>query len=438
MKTGPAAQRKPKPSREAPKVKTFRHGYKTVDLEKLKPWEKNPRTHSPQQIKQLRASIREFGFTNPVLVDEKGLLIAGHGRRTAALAEGLKEAPAIELRGLSATQKRALVIADNRIAENAEWDEDLLKLELGALGKDGFDLSLVGFAQGEIDELLGGGVPDVNADDAPELPVRAISKRGDLWVIGPHRVLCGDSFNAEDVDRLTLGKLVKLILTDPPYAIYGSSTGIAADIADDKMVRPFFEKLGAIIAERVEEFGHVYVHCDWRSYATLWHGLKSAQLAPKNCIVWDKGSAGLGNSYANTHEFVAFFAKLPKQKAMTSGNKRGQRPVHQSNIFRTNRVSGEERQHNAAKPVDLLSWLIDNSSEPGDTVLDLFCGSGSTLAACEKKGRVGMGMEMEPRYVDVIVERLQKITGQDAKLDGDGSTFATIKQKRHVKARVAA
>lgn len=409
----------------------FQHVFTRVTLSDLKPWEGNPRTHSPAQIEQLRRSMREFGFTNPLLVDEQRRIIAGHGRREAAMLEGLTEGPAIELRGLTDTQKRALVIADNQLANNAEWDESLLSLQLEALNTEGFDLSLTGFSVKETNALLGNSGGNTDPDDVPEAPTDAVSRVGDLWVLGRHRLLCGDSFSAEDVERLIGKRKVHMVLTDPPYAIYGSSTGIAADIADDKMVRPFFEKLGSVIASHVMEFGHVYVHCDWRSYATLWHGLKSARLSPKNCIVWDKGSAGLGNSYANTHEFVAFFARLPRQKAMTSGNKRGQRPVHQANMYRTNRVTGEERQHNAAKPVELLAWLIENSSEDGNNVLDLFGGSGSTLIAAHRQERACLMMEMEPRFADVIVKRYEKFTGDTAMLEGGGKSFAQVTEERH-------
>jgi DNA modification methylase len=407
----------------------LRHAYKKVPLAALKPWEKNARVHSPEQIQQLRASIREFGFTNPLLVDSDLNLIAGHGRREAAMLEGFTEGPAIELQGLTEQQKRALVMADNQLALNAAWDDDLLTFELSALKEDGFTLEVIGFSDKELRRLLNlTPTGRAGADDIPESPKHPVARTGDLWCLGPHRVLCGDTFEPEDVARLLGNHKANLVLTDPPYAIYGSSTGIATDIADDKMVRPFFEKLGRVLADNTLEFGHIYVHCDWRSYATLWHGLKSAQLAPKNCVVWDKGSAGLGNSYANTHEFVAFFAKLPRQKAMTSGNKRGQRPVHKPNIFRTNRVAGAEREHNAAKPVALLAWLINNSSEEGQLVIDLFAGSGSTLIAAQQEHRVCSLMEMEPRNVDIICERYQRFTGEAATLEN--RPFADVKAER--------
>ena len=415
----------------------FRHAIKQVALADLKPYDRNARTHSRAQVEELRGSIRAFGFTSVLVIDEEGLLIASHGRRLAAMAEGLTHVDAIEVRGLSPQQKRALAIADNKIPANAGWDEKLLALELGSLKADGFDLSLTGFSIGELDDILGPdpGAGDADEDDAPPPPERPTSRPGELWLLGDRRLLVGDSFDREDVDRLLEGNLADMVLTDPPFAIYGSSTGISADIADDKMVRPFFEKLGAVIIERVPEFAHVYVHCDWRSYATLWHGLKSARLTPKNCIVWDKGHFGLGGMYGNAHEFVAFFARLPPQKAMTSGNKRGQRPVLGcANIFKASRVTGEERQHNAAKPVELLAWLIENSSEPGDLVLDLFGGSGSTLIAAEKTRRRCAMMEMEPRFADVILERWEKASGKQAFL-GTGTTdalsWSQAKEERH-------
>lgn len=414
----------------------FQHVIRKVALADLKPYERNAHKHSREQIGELRASIRAFGFTTVLVIDEDGLLVAGHGRREAAMAEGMTHVDALEVRGLTPQQKRELAIADNKIPMNAGWDEKLLALELGSLKADGFDLSLTGFSLGELDDILGPdpGAGDSDEDESPPPPDQPTSRRGELWCLGDHRLLVGDSFDRDDVDRLLAGQLADMVLTDPPFAIYGSSTGISADIADDKMVRPFFEKLGAVIIERVPEFAHIYVHCDWRSYATLWHGLKSARLTPKNCIVWDKGHFGLGGMYGNAHEFVAFFARLPPQKAMTSGNKRGQRPVLGcANIFKASRVTGEERQQNAAKPVELLAWLIENSSEPGDLVLDLFGGSGSTLIAAEKTKRRCATMEMEPRFADVILERYAKTSGTDPTLGGEvpGLTWSRAKEERH-------
>jgi DNA modification methylase len=416
----------------------FQHVTRTVKVADLKPYERNARTHSREQVEELRAAIRLFGFTSAVIVDEDGLLVAGHGRRLAAMAEGLTDVPAIEVRGLTAQQKRALALADNKLPLNAGWDDTLLALELGNLKADGFDLSLTGFSLAEHDDILGPApnTDGTDEDDAPAPPDRPTSRAGELWILGRHRLLVGDSFDREDVDRLLDKKLADMVLTDPPFAIYGSSTGIGSDIADDKMVRPFFEKLGAVIIERVPEFAHVYVHCDWRSYATLWHGLKSARLTPKNCIVWDKGHFGLGGMYGNAHEFVAFFARLPPQKAMTSGNKRGQRPVLGcANIFKASRVTGEERQHNAAKPVELLEWIIGNSSDEGGLVLDLFGGSGSTLIACEHKNRRCAIMEMEPRFADVILERWCRTSSQEAHLETDeGISWSQAKRERDVSA----
>jgi DNA modification methylase len=259
-----------------------------------------------------------------------------------------------------------------------------------------------------------------------------VARAGDLWLMGEHRLYVGDTFNADDRALLLPGGMLgDCVVTDPPYAIYGSSTGIGADISDDKMVRPFFEAMARALANSVREFAHIYACCDWRSYATLWGGFKEARLSPKNCVVWDKGSAGLGNSYANTHEFVAFFARLPPQKAMQSNARRGQRPVHRPNIFRCNRVTGEERQHNAAKPVALLTFLIENSTDEGELVLDLFAGSGSTLIACQATGRRCAAMEIEPRYADTTVRRWQAFTGLQAHLGTpDGPTLSEIAVSR--------
>ena len=212
-----------------------------------------------------------------------------------------------------------------------------------------------------------------------------------------------------------------MALTDPPYAIFGSSTGISSEISDDKMVRPFFADLGFALRRATKPFAHVYVHCDWRSYQVVWYGMTNAGLVPKNCIVWDKGDGGLGAMYMNSHEFVTFFVNEPSTGAATGhGKKAGQRTVNdQTNISRAGRVRGDDRQHNAAKPLGMLMWLIQNSTDEGEVVCDPFLGSGTTLIAAEQTGRVCYGMEIEPKYVDVIRQRYADFVG-DPRLAPNG------------------
>ena len=210
---------------------------------------------------------------------------------------------------------------------------------------------------------------------------------------------------------LTRSKRAHMVLTDPPYAIYGSSTGVGSDIADDAMIRPFFEAMWRLIAGHVVMFAHCYVHCDWRSWASLWDAAKRSGVEPRNMIVWDKGSSGLGNNYANTHELIAFFARLPPQVTVTSHRAAGQRQVLRPNIVRHPRPTGDERLHNAAKPVALLVELIENSTDPGHTVLDPFAGSGPVVIAADIAGRTCWAAEKEATMCDVIVARWSRVTG---------------------------
>lgn len=298
------------------------------------------------------------------------------------------------------------------------------EVPMALVGFDKMDFPTVGMEPdgfGSWRQSGGGGDQPIHPDPPlePDDEVEPTTRRGDLWILGEHRLLCGDSFEKEDRDRLLEGKRVDLVVTDPPYAIYGSSTGISSSIADDKMVRPFFERLGTAISGSLKHFGCAYMFTDWRSWAALWYGLSSAKLSPKNCIVWDKGDGGLGTCYAMTHEFIAFFMKLPEQKTMQSDNSgHGRiRQVLRPNTKRHNRVAGTTREHNAQKPVPLLTELIEEGSDAGEVVLDLFGGSGSTMIAAHEAGRTARLMELEPRWCDVIVARWERLTGEKAVLD---------------------
>jgi len=252
--------------------------------------------------------------------------------------------------------------------------------------------------------------PDDVPDLTPEAAAKPLSEVGETYALGPHRVMCGDATMADDMQAIMDGKLAQLVVTDPPYAIFGSSSGLSADITDDKIVRPFFRDVLAAAQEATQLFSHVYVFCDWRSWASWWEMAKQTSLVPKNLLVWDKGGGGLGASYANTYELIGYLANLPQQNVMGE-IQAGQRTVHTGNILRANRPTGSDRQHNAAKPVDLLQQLIENSSDQADIVLDMFLGSGSTLIAAEQTGRTCYGMEIDPRYVDVIRQRYADFVG---------------------------
>lgn len=394
------------------------------------------------------ASVSRFGFIEPVVVDGRtGRLVSGHGRRDDLLRrEEAGESPpdGIELdengrwtvpvvHGWSSRDDldaEGAGIALNRVGEKGGWDDNLLADTLIDLSKVEGGLDGIGFADDDLANLAEKLGRDIEVaghrrhlgpgDDTPDwdgaVPDVPTAKRGDLWSVGPHLVLCGDSFDADTVDRLLGGQPAQMVATDPPYAIYGSATGIASDIADDAMVQPFFTAMWRTIHRALEDFGHAYVCCDWRSYPSVVMTAKGSGMDSKNCIVWDKGGSGLGSNYANTHEFVAFFARLPPSGAMTGSRKAGQRSVFASNIMRHNRPTGDDRQHNAAKPVDLLRNLIRNSSNEGDRVLDLFAGSGSCGVAAAAEDRCSLMLEKEPAMVDVIVARMEKVTGETGRL----------------------
>ena len=406
-------------------------------LDSVKPALRNPKEHHPD----LGKSIQRFGFTSPLVVDERtGRLVAGHGRLQALKDARAKELPAPDgvrvsltdpkgpvwmvpvLRGWSSADDReadAFLLADNKLTEAGGWNEE----ELSRLLQDvPAPLDGLGFSQKELDQLLkdSSGAGDEEADRPNEVPdegPRLYVKAGDLWELGGrHRLKVGDSFDEADMRALLGDALsVSLLATDPPYGIYGSSTGIGSDITDDKMVQPFYEKLGALAMKYLPTFGHAYFFCDWRSWSALWVGTRRAGLSAKNLLVWDKGGGGLGSSYAMAYELIGFFAKLPAQKAMQSNVEKGQRQVYRPNLLRHNRPTGQDREHNAAKPVALMQELIRNSSETGDSVLEPFAGSGTTLIAAEREGRTCYAMEMEPRFAQVILERFKRVTGKEVR-----------------------
>lgn len=399
-------------------------------IEKLVPYAKNSRTHSEEQVAQIAASIREWGFTTAVLVDESGSIIAGHGRVMAARKLGMESLPVMVAAGWTDAQKRAYVIADNKLALNAGWDNELLALELGELGDAGFDLELTGFTDEEIKALMPVELDQVKnegeSEEIPSLPAKAITVPGDVWILGNHRLMCGDSTSTDAVDKLMEGKMADMIFTDPPYALFGNSTGIGG-VADDKMVRPFFRDILTECKTRVKRYGHVYVCCDWHSAFVIESISREVELTAKNLIVWDKGSGGVGTMYQHCYEFVWFFGNTPKQTTTTKTGS-GERIVQGvPNIWRFPRVNASEREHNAAKPVDMICVPLEASSDKGSVVLDLFGGSGSTMIACEKTGRIARMMEMEPKYCDVIIKRWQEFTGKIAVHAETGQPFAEVK-----------
>ncbi len=385
-----------------------------VKLSRLRPSEWNPRTIRQPAFKSLMRSLEadpDFLWRRPILANQDGEIFAGNMRFRAAEALEWTEIPVI-LEEVPDELAKARALRDNN--EWGDWQEDELAALLQELG--GELAADVGFDDSYLKNLLDtvGGSGSKDPDQVPELAAEAVAQLGDLWLLGDHRLQCGDSTQPDEVKRLMNGKKADLFMTDPPYAIYGSATGLSSDIADDRMVRPFFLEILRAAAGNATMWAHIYICCDWRSWPSWWEMAKRAKLAPKNLIVWDKELPGLGSMYGNAYELVAFFALLPPKKpVMTSSAPTGQRQVHKPNVWRGPYV--RDRDHNAQKPVDLFKFLIENSTDAGDLVLDLFCGAGTAIIAAEEVGRHCYAMDIDPSWIDVTVRRWEEITGRKAR-----------------------
>jgi DNA modification methylase len=399
-----------------------------VPIHEIKFDSRNARRHSRRNLDVTKASLKKNGQAKPVVIWQRGnekVVVAGNGTLTAAIELGWTHLAANVREFASEEEARAYALDDNRSAELADWDSEILPMQLEELKGAGFDLEEHGWTDVEIEDFVNpkptaGGKARRQKDEAkPKIPVITNIEQGQIIELGRHRLICGDSFVGETLNALLGERRVDMVCTDPPFAIYGSSSGIGSSIADDKMVLPFFRAVAVLMLERTKVWAHLYTHCDWRSWSAIWTAYREVGLAPKNMIVWDKQSSGLGSMYSMAHELVAFHAHLPKETAMKSTMKRGQRQVYQPNIFRTPRVRGEERLHNAAKPVDLEAWFIKNSTEEGETVLDPFGGSGTTLIAAEREGRVCYMVEKEAEHCKIIVERYRRFVESEGTDEGD-------------------
>ena len=400
-------------------------------IDKLIPYARNPRTHSDAQVAQIAASIAEFGFNNPILVDSKAGVIAGHGRLLAARKLKLAEVPVIVLDHLSETQKRAYILADNRLALNAGWDEELLRIELAALRDEEFNTGLLGFEDEELARLLASqdaseGLTDENA--VPELVKVATSVPGDIWTVGDHRLLCVDATVAADIERLMSGDAVDLVFTDPPYNVDCEGyTEERLKIRGDRMTSEQFERFlfDTFHAYRgiVKPGASMYV-CHSSSWQREFQNAMEATGFEVRCqIIWAKNTFAWGfGRYKFQHEPI-FYAHVAGQKDPWYGDK-SQSTLWQEKKPAANRIDP------TAKPVELVERALMNSSKAGDIVADLFGGSGSTLIGCERRGRKARLMEIDPIYADCIVQRWQGYTGKQALLAGDGRTFEAIAQER--------
>ncbi len=394
---------------------------------KLIPYARNARTHSDEQVAQIAASIAEFGFTNPILVGADGVIVAGHGRLAAAQKLAMARVPVVVLEHLSPTQRRALVIADNRIAENAGWDETMLRVEMEALQLDDFDMSLTGFDADALAELMAGGDGDdsgnTDDDDVPEVQETSISRTGDVWLLGPHRLLCGDSTLAESYAQLLQGEGVDMVFTDPPYNVNYANTakdkmrGKNRAILNDNLGDGFYDFLLAALTPTVASCkGAIYVAMSSSELDVLQSAFREAGGKWSTFVIWAKNTFTMGRSdYQRQYEPILY--------GWAEGGKHhwcGDRD--QSDVWQIKKPHKNDL-HPTMKPVELVERAIRNSSRPANSVMDPFGGSGTTLIAAEKTGRIARLIELDPKYVDVIVRRWQDWTGKQATRESDGVAF---------------
>ncbi|MCC8075303.1 MAG: site-specific DNA-methyltransferase [Clostridiales bacterium] len=382
-----------------------------VPIAKLVPYVNNARTHSPEQITKLRSSLREFGFINPIIIDRDYGVIAGHGRLLAAKEEGITEVPCVFADYLTEAQKKAYIIADNKMALDADWDEELLRVEIEALQEEDFDIGLTGFDEKELTALFAGedesGAEDDDFDLTTALEQASFVERGDIWAVGRHRLLCGDATSAEDVAALMDGKKANLIVTDPPYGVSFKSAGGLTIQNDSIKGEEFYRFLLASfenMAAHLEKGGAAYVfHADTEGL-NFRKAFVDAGFHLAGVCIWVKNSLVLGRSdYQWQHEPILYGFLQNGKHPWYSDRK-------QTTIWNYDKPK-RNKDHPTSKPLDLLGYPIGNSSQENSIVLDTFGGSGSTLMACEQMNRICHMMELDPKYASVILRRYVEDTG---------------------------
>lgn len=419
----------------------------------LKPYTRNARTHSAKQIAQIAASIKAFGFNNPVLVDRQGTIIAGHGRVEAAKQLGLATVPAIRLEHLSEAEKRAYILADNRLAEKAGWDPEILAIELQHLIEleVDFDISVTGFELPEIDVLIDGlETTSAKADPADAVPAvegPVVTRLGDLWHIGPHRLICGDATTPETYARLLAGERAQMVFTDPPYnvPIKGHVSGLGSvqhrefAMASGEMSEAEFTRfLSGVFTNLIEASvdGAIHYICmDWRHMGEVLAAATSRYADLKNVCVWAKTNGGMGSLYRSQHELV--FVLKAGTAPHVNNVELGRHGRYRTNVWTyagANAFSATLEDdlaiHPTVKPVALVADAIFDCSHRKGIVLDAFAGSGTTLVAAQKTGRRGYGIELDPLYCDVILRRMKKLTRLEAVLASTGDGFDTVAEAR--------
>ena len=404
-----------------------------IDISVLIPYARNARTHSDEQIAQIAGSIKEFGFNNPVLIDKDNGVIAGHGRLAAARKLGLKEVPCIRLEHLTETQRKAYILADNRIALNSGWEAELLSLELSELLDGGVNLESLGFDADEIDALLNKIEPTeglTDEDATPEVPEEPVTKPGDVWILGKHRLMCGDSTSIQALEALCQDQAVDMWLTDPPYNVaYEGKTKdalkIQNDSMDDEQFRQFLRD-SYVAADAVMKPGAVFYiwHADSEGY-NFRGAAQDAGWKVRQCLIWKKQTMVMGRQdYHWKHEPCLYGWKDGAGHLWAADRK-------QTTILEFDRPS-RNAEHPTMKPVALFEYQMLNNTKGGDIVLDSFGGSGTTLIAAEKNGRIARLMELDAKYCDVIVKRWQDFTGKQATLEATGQTYSELTDKSEI------
>ena len=426
---------------------------KNTPVRELRPHPNNARTHSRKQVKQIAKSIEKFGFCNPVLVDDAKQIIAGHGRVEAAKLLGIDAVPTCKLSHLSEAEKRAYILADNKLAENAGWDKELLAIELQGLIELDVDIELTGFEVAEVDLILeeaceASGTPVGPEDKTPEpSPGPAVTQPGDLWLLGNHRLLCGDARNKIAYERLLEGAKAEFVFTDPPYnvAIDGNVCGLgrihhrefkmASGEMSEAEFTAFLQSVFTQLAENTVEGSIHQIFTDWRHLSEMLSAGRAVYSELKNVCVWNKTNAGMGSFYRSKHEFV--FVWKSGTAAHLNNFELGQHGRHRTNVWDYPGISSgragrleELAMHPTVKPVAMFADAIKDCSRRGSLVLDPFCGSGTMLIAAERTGRKARALEIDPHYVDVAVRRWQAYAGKAALLAETGETFEAVEERR--------
>ena len=407
---------------------------KRISVSSLIPYARNSRTHSEEQVAQIAASIREWGWTTPVLVDEEGGIIAGHGRVLAARKLGLQDVPAMVASGWTDAQKRAYVLADNQIALNAGWDMDLLSVELSDLKTEDFDIGLIGFDNNFLNNIfLKTMEGNTDPDDVPEEPISPVSAIGDVWILGRHRLVCGDCTDALVVEKVLSGVKPHLMVTDPPYGVeYDANWRNKAVRADGSAIGG--KAVGKVAKDDI---------ADWREawalfpgdVAYIWHAGNKAHIVAESLlasefqiraqIIWSKSQFVIGRGDYHPHHEPCWYVVRKGKTGHYVGDRK------QSTIWQIPKPQKSETGHSTQKPVECMKRPIENNSSPGQAIYEPFSGSGTTIIAAEMTGRVCYAIELNPAYVDVAVVRWQEFSGQSATLENDGKTFSELKKVRN-------